>query len=57
MENKLKVFLYNAISLLVDETIENFDNSEEWLEWICNELGCSTKELEEFGINIETLNI
>ena len=51
------VLLFNAISLLVDETIEEFDNTEDWLEWICDELGCTEEDLKEFDIDRETLNI
>lgn len=52
-----KVLLFNAISLLVDETIEKFDNTAEWFEWICEELGCTERELESLGISTEALNI
>ena len=57
MENKFNVLLYNAISLLVDETIEEFDDTDEWLEWICDELDCTEEELKEFGIDREKLHI
>lgn len=29
MEDRLKTILYNAISLLIDETFEQYDNEEE----------------------------
>ena len=57
MENRLKVMLYNAISLLVDETIDQFDSVGEWLDWICNEIDCSIEELEKCGISIRSLNL
>ena len=41
MEDRLKTILYNAISLLIDETFEQYDNEEEWFEMIQNELGCT----------------
>ena len=41
MEDRLKTILYNAISLLIDETFEQYDNEEELFEMIQNELGCT----------------
>ena len=52
MEYRLKTILYNAISLLIDETFEQYDNEEEWFEMIQNELGCTKEELEQYGIYI-----
>lgn len=53
MEKKMGIVLYNAISLLIDETFEQYDDAEEWLSMMENELGCTTEELEkEFGIRI-----
>ena len=52
MEDRLKTILYNAISLLIDETFEQYDNGEEWFEMIQNELGCTKEELEQYGIYI-----
>ena len=52
MEDRLKTILYNAISLLIDETFEQYDNEEEWFEMIQNELGCTKEELEQYGIYI-----
>lgn len=51
-EKRLNTILYNAISLLIDETFEQYDNSEEWFKMIQNELGCTADELESFGIKI-----
>lgn len=51
-ENKRKIILYNAISLLTDETFEQYDNSEDWLVMIYNELGCTEEDLKSFGIKI-----
>lgn len=50
---RLEVLLYNAISLLSDETYEQFDNEEEWVNWLCNELDCTKEELESFGVEFE----
>ena len=52
MEDRLKTILYNASSLLIDETFEQYDNEEEWFEMIQNELGCTKEELEQYGIYI-----
>ena len=53
MEKKMGIVLYNAISLLIDETFEQYDDAEEWLSMMENELGCTAEELEkEFGIRI-----
>lgn len=49
----MRSVLYNAISLLIDETFEQYDDTEEWFAMIQNELGCSSDELEElYGIRI-----
>lgn len=47
---RLKVLLYNAISLLADETYDGFDGKEEWLENLCVELGTNKNELKKFGV-------
>lgn len=57
MKNDVNVLLFNAISLLVDETIEEFDNTDDWFEWICNELDCTEEILKKFGIDREKLYI
>ena len=57
MKNRMNLLLYNAISLLVDETIEEFDDTDDWFEWICDELDCTEEELKEFGIDREKLHI
>lgn len=44
--------LYKAISLLIDETFEQYDDSREWLDMIEKELGFTTEEMKEFGIHI-----
>ena len=46
---RLETLLYNAISLLVDKTYEEYDNAEEWLDMMTEELGCSLSELKEYG--------
>ena len=51
-KNRLEILLYNAICLLIDETFEQYDDSNEWFEMIQNELGCTAEELEEYGIKI-----
>ena len=51
-EKRLETLLYNAISLLIDETFEQYDDSEKWFEMIQNELGCSAEELKGYGIEI-----
>lgn len=52
MEKRLRTVLYNAISLLIDETFEQYDDSEEWFAMLQNELACTKEELEELGIKI-----
>jgi len=49
-EERLKVLLYNAITLLADETFERYDEADEWLFMICDELKTTKEELEEFGV-------
>lgn len=51
-EKRLETVLYNAISLLIDETFEQYDDSDEWFAMIQKELGCSKEELMELGIEI-----
>ena len=51
-EKRLKTLLYNAISLLIDETFERYaeeDREAEWLDMMTTELGCSVGELELYG--------
>lgn len=48
-ERKLNI-LYNAFTLLVDETIGQYDNVEDWKDMMCNEIGCSREELDELGV-------
>lgn len=52
MEDRLKTILYNSISLLIDETFEQYDDEAEWFEMLQNELGCTKEELEQYGIYI-----
>lgn len=52
MEKRLRTVLYNAISLLIDETFEQYDDSEEWFAMLQNELGSTKEELEELGIKV-----
>ena len=34
MEDRLKTILYNAISLLIDETFEQYDDETEWFKML-----------------------
>lgn len=42
--------LFKAISLLVDETFEQYDDSHEWLKMIENELSFTVDEMKELGV-------
>ncbi len=51
-EKRLETLLYNAISMLVDETYESYadeDRVAEWLDMMTRELGCTVAELKEYG--------
>ena len=50
----MRTVLYNAISLLIDETWDQYDgdSKQEWFEMLQNELGVTAAELEEMGIKI-----
>ena len=54
---RLKTLLYNAISMIIDETLEDYldeDRSTEWLDMMCRELVCTLSELKEYGnINVD----
>ena len=52
MEKRLRTVLYNAVSLLIDETFEQYDDSGEWFAMLQNELGSTKEELEELGIKV-----
>ena len=52
MEERLKVLLNNAISLLADETFEQYDDPNDWKNMIEVELGCTIEELEQYGVYI-----
>lgn len=55
MEDKFKrleVLFYNAMTLLVDETYEQYDDAEEWKEMLFNELGTTKEELKEYGFHL-----
>ena len=51
MEDRLKVLLWNAITLLIDETYEQYDDEKEWKEMLFNELGTTENELKQYGID------
>ena len=51
-DKRLETLLYNAISMLVDETFERYDDEDmatEWIDMITRELGCTLAELKEYG--------
>lgn len=50
-ERKLTI-LHNAYTLLVDETIEQYDDLMEWKNMMCNELDCTIEELAELGLMV-----
>ena len=52
MEDRLKTLLYNAISILYDSTIENYNSDDIWWQDICIELGTTQEELASLGINV-----
>lgn len=51
-QDRCKTVLYNAISLLIDETFEQYDDSEEWFTMVMNNLDTTKEELEELGIKL-----
>lgn len=51
-DSRLETILYNAISLLIDETFEEYEDSEEWFAMILKELETTPEELRKFGINL-----
>lgn len=57
MKNKIEVILFNALSLLADETYEPFKSANEWMYWVCNNLGCTEADLKEYGIDRENLRL
>lgn len=51
-EKRLETLLYNAISMLIDETYESYadeDRVTEWFDMMTRELGCTIAELKEYG--------
>lgn len=50
-KDRLKDLLYNAIVLIESERSEPFDNVEEELAWLEEELGITQEELKEIGVN------
>lgn len=56
-EERLKTLLYNAISMVINETLDAYldeDMAIEWLDMMCRELGCTLSELKEYGdINVD----
>ena len=52
-DNRMSVVLYNAISVLMDETWDQYENKDEWFAMLQNELGVTADELEkDMGIKI-----
>lgn len=49
---RLTVLLNNAITLLADETYDQFDNVEDWVEMVLDGLGTDRDELNDFGIEL-----
>lgn len=51
-EKRLKTLLYNAITMLVDETYDRYADEDmitEWFDMMTNGLGCSLTELKHYG--------
>ena len=48
-EERLIILLYNAFTCLADETFEQYDNTEDWLDMIKDKIGCTNDEMEEYG--------
>lgn len=49
---RLETLLYNAITMLVDLTYEDYadeDRVTEWFDMMTAELGCTLTELKEYG--------
>ena len=55
VENRLKILLHNAISLLADKTLGADDSPIDWIWELCDELGTTSTELEQFGINFDDM--
>ena len=53
---RLKALLYNAITLLIDETYDNYATEgmeSEWVDMITRELGCTVSDLKTYaGITV-----
>ena len=47
-EERLKILLWNAVSLLATETFEQYDNAEEWVDMLMTEMCITKEELEEY---------
>ena len=52
MEERLKTLFYNAMVLLIDETFEQYEDTEKWKEMLFNELGTTEDELKQFGVDL-----
>jgi len=53
MEERLKTLLYSAVTLIADETAEQYDDMNEWHEMVYKELGTTKKELASFGVILD----
>lgn len=49
---RLKTLLYNAVTLVVDETYEQYDDVDEWKRMMFNELGTTEEELHKYDVHI-----
>ena len=54
-ENRLKILLHNAISLLADKTIGPDDLFVDWMWELCEELGTTPEELKQFGVDFDDM--
>lgn len=52
---RAKVLLYNAISLLADKTLGDDELFVDWMWDVCNELGTTPTELEEYGVDFDEM--
>ena len=49
---RIITLLYDAISMLIDETFDEYDDNYAWLKMIFEELGTTDAELKSLGILI-----
>ena len=51
--DRVKELFYNAITLIADETAEQYDDQNEWHEMVYNELGTTKEEMSKFGVVLD----